>query len=146
MVAFDAIMIPANKRKLGELGDVELHRQHLRTNQVVFWDIIPAGGIDAPWKHPGINSGYFYISGTGLVKYWMTIEYIKQWREINLDSVRKYAPSFRKPEPSNYYAILISQLEPLRTERRLKDFRLASNNKEVERVQNYAIVKDEGYR
>ncbi len=141
-----AIMIPANKQKLRELGDVELHRGHLRNYHGVFWDIIPAGDVDVPWNHPEIKSGYFYISGEGTVRYWMNIEYIRRWKDLNLDEVRKYIPGFRKPEPPNCYAILIRSLEPLQIERKLEDFTLVSTGQQVELVRNYAIVNDEGYR
>jgi hypothetical protein len=142
----EAILIPANRQEFREVGDVELHRRHLKDNGGVFWDIIPAGDVDVPWKHPEIKSGYFYISGEGIVRYWMNIEYIRRWKDLNLDEVKKYLPSFRKPELPNYYAILIRHLEPLQIERKLEDFTLVSTGQQVKLVRNYAIVKDERYR
>jgi hypothetical protein len=142
----EAILIPANKQKFREVGDVELHRRHLKDNGGVFWDILPAGGVDVPWKHPEIKSGYFYIAGEGTVRYWMSIEYIRRWKDLDLTEVRKYIPGFRKPEPPKCYAILIRNLEPLQIERKLEDFTLVSTGQQVKLVRNYAIVKDEGYR
>jgi len=78
-----AILIPANPfryyrvtptRVTKDLGDVEFHRAHLDRNGGVFWDVVPPGRRDKPWRHPKINSGYFYISKIKAVRYWMNIE------------------------------------------------------------------------
>jgi hypothetical protein len=135
-----------------ELGDVEFHREHLTQNGGVFWDIVPMGRWDVPWKHPEIHSGYFYVSRVQKVKYWIDIEYIKRWKEINLGQVERYIPEPRSaylqsyPECMMYYAILIRDIHELKPERKLGDFTLANVNKNVERVQNYVIIRDLGWR
>jgi len=156
-----AILIAANPFKYytvtptritKDLGDVEFHRAHLNINRGVFWDVVPPGRKDTPWKHPEINSGYFYISKVQKVRYWISIEYIKRWKEIDLGEVERYIPEPRRaylhhyPETKIYYALLIREISPLKTERELREFRLASTAKNVERVQNYAIVIDPGWR
>ncbi|MEM2129312.1 MAG: hypothetical protein QXZ70_01805 [Candidatus Bathyarchaeia archaeon] len=111
------------------------------------------GRRDIPWKYPEIHSGYFYVSKVQKVKYWIGIEYIKRWKELNLDEIERYIPEPRRsylqhyPERCMmYYAILIREIHELKQERALKDFMLASGNKRVERVQNYVIVVDPGWR
>jgi len=147
-----AIVIAANPYEYKEIGDVELHRQHRDRYGGVFWDLIPPGRWDTPWRHPEIGSGYFYISREGMVKYRMNIEYVKQWKEIVLQGVRDYIPESRRsylesnPKTLIYYAILIRELEPLKTSRRLKEFTLVSSGKPVEAVRNYVIVYDQGYQ
>jgi hypothetical protein len=156
-----AIIIAANpfryytitpSRVTKELGDVEFHREHLTQNGGVFWDIVPMGRRDVPWKHPEIHSGYFYISRVQKVKYWIDIEYIKRWKEINLGQVERYIPEPRSaylqsyPECMMYYAILIRDIRELEHERKLSDFTLANVNKKVERVQNYVIIRDPSWR
>lgn len=135
-----------------EPGDVELHSAHLRQHHGVFWDIIPQGRRDKPWGHPEIHSGYFYIAGDKVVRYWIDIEYIKRWKDIELAKVEGYIPHSRKaylqayPEAKNYYAILIRDIHRLTQERKKEEFRLANPIKEVERVRNYAIIIDPGWR
>jgi hypothetical protein len=137
-----------------ELGDVEFHRRHLDKYGGVFWDIVPMGRRDLPWKHPEINSGYFYISKpVGKVKYWIEIEYIKRWGELDLNEVKEYIPEPRLSYLQHYwdkckiyYAILIREIRDLKPERELSDFRLATNNESVRRVQNYVIIFDLGWR
>lgn len=156
-----AILVAANPyeyyqvtdtRKTRDMGDVEVHRQHLNRHGGVFWDVVPPGRLDTPWKHPDIKSGYFYISKDGMVKYRMSIEFIKRWKDINLEKVGDYIPEFRRtylkfyPSKMYYYAILIRELEPLRAVRKLGEFTLCSTQKPVERVQNYVFVYDPGYR
>jgi hypothetical protein len=157
-----AILIAANpfryytvtpNRTMKELGDVEFHKEHLKWNEGVFWDIVPMGRRDLPWKHPEIHSGYFYISKLKKVKYWISIEYIKRWKEIDLTKVQRYIPEPRRAylqsypdECMIYYAILIREIHDLKPERELGDFTLASVDKKVERVQNYAIVINPGWR
>jgi hypothetical protein len=141
-------------RYVKELGDVEFHRRHLDMCGGVFWDIVPMGRRDLPWKHPEINSGYFYVSKpVGKVKYWIEIEYIKRWKELDLNKVKEYIPEPRLSYLQHYwdkckiyYAILIREIRDLKPERELSDFRLATNNESVRRVQNYAIVLDPGWR
>lgn len=161
MEAQKAIIVPANPfkyyliapgRETKELGDVEFHRAHLDRNGGVFWDVVPPGRQDAPWRHPEIRSGYFYISRVQRVRYWMDIEFIKRWKEIDLRNAERYIPESRKayltsyPETMIYYAILIRDICPIKPERQLKEFELVSINKEVELVRNYAIIKDPGWR
>ncbi|MEM2112344.1 MAG: hypothetical protein QXX08_10805 [Candidatus Bathyarchaeia archaeon] len=157
-----AILIAANPfryytiapgRATKELGDVEFHREHLVRHGGVFWDIIPMGRRDIPWKYPEIHSGYFYVSKVQKVKYWIEIEYIKRWKELSLDEIERYAPeprrSYLRHYPqlcTMYYAILIRDIHELKPERTLEDFMLASGNKRVERVQNYVIVVNPGWR
>ncbi|MCD6241184.1 hypothetical protein J7K27_06675 [Candidatus Bathyarchaeota archaeon] len=136
-----------------KLGDVEFHKGHLIRNGGVFWDIVPMGRRDLPWKHPEIHSGYFYISKLKKVKYWISIEYIKRWKEINIQKVEKYIPEPRRTylkyyrnKCMMYYAILIKEIRNLSPERKLSDFTLASTNTKVKRVQNYAIIIDPGWR
>jgi hypothetical protein len=141
-------------RVMKELGDVEFHRVHRDRHGGVFWDVIPSGPSrqDLPWKHPEIHSGYFYIAKKKVVKYWMNIEYIKRWKEIDLGAVEQYIPEPRRsylqsyPETVRYYAILIREISELRTEHKLEDFTLVTTNGKVERLQNYAIVTDPGWR
>jgi len=162
MLASDkAILVAANpfryykvtpNRVTKELGDVEFHKEHLTRNKGVFWDIVPMGRRDVPWKHPEIHSGYFYISRVRKVKYWINIESIKRWKEINLREVERYIPEPRRaylqsyPECMMYYAILIREMHELKPERTLSDFTLASVDKKVELVRNYAIIIDPGWR
>ena len=157
-----AILIAANpfryytitpSRLTKELGDVEFHREHLTQNGGVFWDIVPMGRWDVPWKHTEIHSGYFYISRVQKDKYWIDIEYIKRWKELNLNEVKEYIPEPRLSylkhywdECKIYYAILIRKIHDLKPERELSDFRLATNNERVRRVQNYAIIFDPGWK
>jgi hypothetical protein len=156
-----AILIAANpfryytvtpSRVTKELGDVEFHREHLTQNGGVFWDIVPMGRRDVPWKHLEIHSGYFYVSRIQRVKYWIDIEYIKRWKEINVGQVERYIPEPRSaylqsyPECMTYYAILIRDIRELKPERKFSDFTLANVNKKVERVQNYVIIRDPGWR
>ncbi|MGB9841493.1 MAG: hypothetical protein ACPLKZ_02085 [Candidatus Bathyarchaeales archaeon] len=147
----NAILLAANPF-LKEIGDVEFHREHLRRNGGVFWDIVPMGKRDAPWKHPEIHSGYFYISPPQKVKYWVDIEYIKRWKELDLKQIERYIPKPRNnylqstPESKMYYAILIRDMHDLKPERNIGDFTLASTNKQVKRVRNYVIIRDPGWR
>jgi len=149
-----ALLVPANPFKYKEMGDVEFHKAHLNRNGGVFWDLIPMGRRDAPWKHPEIKSGYFYISKVQVVEYWMSIECIKRWKEVDLGEVERYIPEPRKaylqsdPQTKTYYAILIKDIRHLNREHKhkLNEFTLASSNQKVERVQNYAIVVDPGWR
>lgn len=156
-----AILIAANPfqyyrvtptRVTKDLGDVEFHRAHLGRNGGVFWDVVPPGRRDAPWRHPEIHSGYFYISKVQKVRYWMNIEYIKRWKEIDLEKVERYIPEPRRaylhhyPHTRTYYAILIRAIHPLKSEHELRELLLASVDKNVERVQNYAIIIDPGWR
>ena len=146
------VIAPGQETKV--LGNVEFHRDHLDKHGGVFWDIVPMGRRDLPWKHPEINSGYFYISKpVGKIKYWIKIEYIKRWKELDLNEVKEYIPEPRLSYLQNYwdeckiyYAILIREIRDLKPERELSDFRLATNNESVRRVQNYAIVIDTGWR
>jgi|YelNatPaOPRAMG01_1025707.scaffolds.fasta_scaffold137061_2 hypothetical protein len=148
----DYIIAPDRTTK--ELGDVEFHKEHLTRHGGVFWDLIPMGRRDIPWKYPEIHSGYFYISKpVGKVKYWIEIEYIKRWGELDLNEVKEYIPEPRLSYLQHYwdkgqiyYAILIREIRDLKPERELSDFRLATNNESVRRVQNYAIVFDPGWR
>lgn len=157
-----AILVAANpfqyytvtqSRVTKELGDVEFHKEHLSRNGGVFWDIIPMGRRDVPWKHSEIHSGYFYISKVQKVKYWLDIEYIRRWKEINLGEVERYIPEPRRAYLQSfrtncmmYYAILIKEIRELKPERKLSDFTLASVDKKVELVRNYAIIIDPGWR
>jgi len=135
-----------------DLGDVEVHREHRTRYGKVFWDIIPPGRLDTPWKHPEINTGYFYVSKCGMAKYRMSIEYIRQWKDIDRERTRDCIPQCRRSylesdrDTLTYYAILIGELEQLRSFRELREFTLVSTKKPVERVQNYVIVYDPGYR
>lgn len=142
-------------RAMKELGDVEFHRVYLDRYGGVFWDVIPSGRPgrqDLPWKHPEIHSGYFYIAKKKVVKYWMNIEYIKRWKEIDLGAVERYTPEPRRAylqsyrETMRYYAILIREICELRTEHKLEDFTLVSANEKLERLRNYAIVIDPGWQ
>lgn len=131
-----------------DIGNVEYHKEHLDRHGGVFWDVIPAGRRDTPWNHPEVDSGYFYISRQGKVRYRFHIEYIKRWKEIDKNKVKNYIPDARMtyiesyPDAEIYYAILIKELEPLRFDRTLDEFRLASTDKPVERVRNYVLAYD----
>jgi len=145
--------VVAPNRTTKVLGDVEFHWEHLKRNGGVFWDIVPMGRRDLPWKHSDIHSGYFYISRLQKVKYWINIEYVKRWRDIDLEQVEMYIPEPRKTylqfyrnRCERYYAILIREIRELKPERELNDFTLASSNKKVELVRNYVIVNDPGWR
>jgi len=152
-----AILVAANPyryyqvsptRSIKELGDVEIHIQHRNLHGRVFWDMVPPGRLDTPWKHPEIDSGYFYISRDGVVRYRMSIVYIRRWKDIDIDLVENYIPEFRRSylnhyrECMTYYAILIDDLHRMEHERKLNEFILLSTMKPVERVQNYAIIVD----
>ena len=146
----DYIITPTRKTKY--LGDVEFHRAHLNRHGGVFWDLVPPGRRDAKWGHPEICSGYFYISKIQRVKYWMNIEYINRWKEIDLRKVERYIPEPRRAYldyyayTKTYYAMLIRDINLLKPERELSEFKLASSGKNVELVRNYAIIKDPGWR
>lgn len=156
-----AILIPANPfknylitptRETKKLGDVEFHRTHLDRHGGVFWDVVPPGRRDTPWRHPEIRSGYFYISRVQRVRYWINIEFIRRWNEIDLGNSERYIPEPRRayltsyPQTKIYYAVLIRAIHPIKPERQLKEFRLASTNRKVELVRNYAIIVDPGWR
>jgi len=156
-----AVLIAANPyqsyritptRQTNDLGDVEFHRAHLNRHGGVFWDVIPQGRRDVPWRHPDINSGYFYISKDQSVRYRINIEYVKRWKEIDLRKVEEYIPEPRRaylnhyPETMIYYAFLIREIRALKPEHKLSELTLVSTGKEVARVQNYAIVIDPGWR
>lgn len=146
----DYIITPTRETKA--LGDVEFHRAHLNRHRGVFWDVVPPGRRDVPWGHPEIRSGYFYISKIQRVRYWMNIEYIRRWKDIDLREVERYIPEPRRaylnsyPYTMTYYAILIRDIHPLKPERKLDEFRLASSGKKVELVRNYVIIIDPGWR
>ena len=146
----DYIITPTRKTKY--LGDVEFHRMHLNRHGGVFWDLVPPGRRDAKWGHPEIRFGYFYISRIQRVKYWMNIEYIKRWKEIDLKRVEMYIPEPRRaylsyyPHTMTYYAMLIRDINPLKQERKLDEFELASSGKNVELVRNYVIITDPRWR
>jgi len=55
--------IVAPNRTTKVLGNVDFHWEHLRRNGGVFWDIVPMGRRDLPWKHPDIHSGTFIFQG-----------------------------------------------------------------------------------
>lgn len=152
------MLIPANPYKTyevnmtNELGDVEYHGEHLKENGRVFWDLIPPGRHYKPWAHPNIKSGYFYIAQDKVVKYWIDIEYVEQWKNIELTNVERYIPTPRRiyldtdPKTKNYYALLIKQINPLKKEHNLEELTLVSTGTKVEHVQNYAIVFDPDWR
>lgn len=156
MSANQALLAPANPSKIyrinmtNQLGDVEFHRNHLRVNGRVFWDMIPAGHRDSPWSHPEIKVGYFYIAGKSdqVVRYRMEIDYVRQWKELDLASIESWIPPPRRTYLDNdiatrdYYAILIRKIDRLQREHALNELELVSSEEPVERVENYAIVID----
>lgn len=156
-----AILVAANPfkyylvtptRRTKDIGDVEFHRAHLDHHGGVFWDVVPPGRRDIPWRHPEIRSGYFYISKVQRVKYWMNIEFIKRWKEFDFRNAERYIPEPRRayltsyPETMTYYAMLIRDIRPITPERQLKELKLASTNRNVKLVRNYAIIIDPRWR
>jgi len=144
-----AIIIAANP-KHGDGGDVEVHIRYAERYDKVFWDLTPPGQHDTEWANPEIRKGYFYISGTGEVKYKFLIEdarRISEFKSSNLwDNVKKYVPDFRmngwkNPNTGYWYGLLIKNIVKI-PGISLDKFELANSNKPVERVQNYVIVLD----
>jgi hypothetical protein len=159
----EALLVAANPSKYyqitptrvsRELGEVEFHRTHRNLHGGVFWDVLPQGPghRDAPWNHPGIHSGYFYVAGEKMVRYWMNIESVRRWSEIDQAEIDRYAPDPRRaylqayPDSRRYYAILIREINELVPGHPLQDFTLISTNRRIERLRNYSFVIDPGWR
>jgi hypothetical protein len=130
------------------IGSVEDSISHLKIESGVFWDVIPPGRRDAPWSHPEIKSGYFYITEGKMVRYSLKIEFVKQWKNIDLNKAEKYIHHKRRDylksehETLTYYAILIRRIKRLKEEHSLNELMLVSTGNPTKLVRNYAIVYD----
>ncbi len=136
------------------------HIQHLRNAGRVFWNLSPGGDKSnnvTQWKHPNINTGYFYISATQTIEYIFEIEYIQLIRDLDINNqvIRNWIPEWRSgyfyPNiqyndqvfDNNGYAILISNINRLNLGLHKEDFRLDKpphNHPEI--IRNYVIVED----
>lgn len=130
------------------LGDVEYHRDHLNNIGAVFWDMVPSGTNTSSWNHPDVDLGFFYIAGEQKVKYWMKIEYIKPWNEVDRAGEGRYIPDLRQSylkfywdRAQNYFAIKIKEINPLKPGRKLDEFERANTGEKVQHVQNYVLIK-----
>ncbi len=145
-----AIIIAANSI-YGEGGNVETHKRYAENNGKVFWYLVPPGRRDIPWANPDIKKGYFYISGTGEVKYKFLIDdarRISDFKNSNLENkVTKYIPEFRQytwndPDRNYFYALLIRNISRIDPGIPLYKFRLVNTGSPAQRVMNYIIVYD----
>ena len=151
----ESIIIPANpyikyaQSNNSQPGNVEAHRSYANKNKNVFWDLYTPGKSDARWTHPEITSGYFYIAIDQKVRYRFRVGKIARIGEFE-DKYNTFVPPWRqsywpKETDGPLFAILMSNIRPLKTDHDLCEFALASTGEPLERVQNYAIVRDPGF-
>ena len=146
-----AIIIAANPEISNDVGNVEKHKEHAEQVGKVFWMLVPPGQRKISWKHPEIEKGYFYISGTGTIQYTFSIAKTGTVSKFIKSSLRNdeetFIPEFRKkywddPEYDYFFALLIENISKLDKPKPLNKFKLFDMEKSVDRVQNYVIVSD----
>lgn len=147
-----AIIIAANPEINDDLGNVEKHKEHAEQVGKVFWDLVPPGQREISWKHPEIQNGYFYISGTGKIQYKFLIDKagtVSEFKKSSLwDDEKKFIPKkirneqWEKYSYDYFFALLIKnivKIDPIS----LEEFQLVNTGESAKRVMNYIIVKDD---
>ena len=153
------IITVGTKQRVPELENVTVHINHLEENGGVFWNLTrcgPKSDDRTPWKHPDINTGYFYISKTKTIDYEFEIERvdlirdvdinnhcIPPWRSNHFDKTNKeHDKNGHLTYDKNGYAILINNIIPLNPPMHKTDFVSEVSGSSPKTIQNYTLVED----
>lgn len=142
-----AIVIPFNPHLNfwggSAIGSLTAHKMFADQHGAVFWDLARAS------SYSDVGVAYFYDTEEGAVTFKAKVEFIEQKNNINPEE-EKYITKWRKANwkleqtPGQVW-LKLRDIFPLEQKRRLSDFQKVSDDKELKRVQNFAIVKDPSF-
>ena len=145
------IITVGTKQRVPELENVMVHINHLEENGGVFWNLTrcgPKSDDRTPWKHPDINTGYFYISKTETIDYEFEIERVDLIRDVDINHHcippwrSDYFDRTNQEYDKNDYAFLINNIIPLNPPMHKTDFVSESSGNSPITIQNYIFVED----
>ena len=145
------IITVGTKQRVPELENVMVHINHLEENGGVFWNLTrcgPKSDDRTPWKHPDINTGYFYISKTETIDYEFEIERVDLIRDVDINHHcippwrSDYFDRTNQEYDKNDYAFLINNIIPLNPPMHKTDFVSEVTGSSPITIQNYTLVED----
>jgi len=143
-----AIVIPFNPHLDfwggSAIGSLIAHKMFADQHGAVYWDLARA------CSHSDINVAYFYDSSLRAVTFKAKVDLIEPKENINVKE-EKYVPNWRKinwemKQTPGQVWLKLRDIFPLKRKHKLTDFRKVSDGKRLKRVQNFAIVKDPGFK
>lgn len=110
----------------------------------VYWDLAKAS------PHLDVHTAYFYDIEERAVAFKANVEFMAPKQSIRKEEER-YIGNWRKinwnmPQDSGQVWLKLNNIFPLKRRHRLLDFQKASDGRKLERVRNFAIVKDPHFK
>lgn len=143
-----AIVIPFNPHLDfwggSAIGSLTAHKMFADQHGAVFWDLARAS------PYSDVNVAYFYDTEEGAVTFKAKVDFIEKKDNIS-PKEEKYIGNWRKvnwqiAQTPGQVWLKLRDIFPLKRKHKLSDFQKASDGKNLKRVQNFAIVRDPGFR